>query len=110
MLLLPDFERVVRAQLENPSQATRHFQDGRMLSATRNWENICCGQLPPVDQAIAPPKSILGLVGTHSRNCKMMDALLARMHRAMAVQAGLANTRAILSLYQRQLTQDLHQP
>lgn len=38
-----------------------------------------------------------------------MDALLTKMHGAMAVQTQLANTGAILSLYQRHLTQQLRE-
>ncbi len=55
---------------------------------------------------ILPPKSILGIAGTPSRNYKMMDALLAKMHRAMAVQAQLV---AILSFYQWQLARCLEE-
>lgn len=47
------------------------------------------------------------LARSPSRNCKMMEALLAKMHRAMAIQVQLANTGAILSLNQGQLTQEL---
>lgn len=109
--LLPDFERVIQRQLEDPSQAVCLSRDCRLLAVTRYRENIGCGQLPPVDQAIttliSPPKFILGIAGTPSRNCKMMEAFLAKMHRAIAVQLQLANTGAILSLYQRQITQNL---
>lgn len=37
----------------------------------------------------------------------MMDAMLNKLHGAMAVQGQLVNTGAILALYQRQLASQL---
>ncbi len=45
----------------------------------------------------------------HGRNSKMMDAMLARMHGAVAIQGQLVNTGAILALYLRQLAEELEE-
>ncbi len=52
---------------------------------------------------VSPTKSVLGKLSCPSRNAKMMNAMLARMHGAVAIQGQLVNTGAILALYQRQL-------
>ena len=101
--ILDDFQRLVQLQWKgDPSKSARPSRESRLLAATRNAGDIGCGELPPVSRAVAalilPSKSILGVSGTPSKNCKVMDTLLARVHRAMATQARLANTGAILSL------------
>lgn len=74
------------------------------------WEGIDFGHLPPMDQAlrslVSPSKSVLGKL-SRSRNTKMTDAMLARVHIAVAIQGQLVNTRTILALYQRQLAKQL---
>ena len=74
-------------------------------------DQIACGTLPPVDRILtplfSPSGSILGNATCSSKNCRVMDSLLARLHRAMAVQTRLANTGAILSLYLRDLSRQV---
>ena len=42
-----------------------------------------------------------------SKNCRVMDSLLAKLHRALAAQARLANTGAIMSLYLHDLSHQM---
>jgi len=53
----------------------------------------------------APSKSVLGKGKRESKNCIVMDGSLEKMHGDMAVQTKLANTAAILCLYQRHYVQ-----
>ena len=48
---------------------------------------------------VSPSSSILGNATCSSKNCRVMDSLLAKLHKAVAVQTRLANTGAILALY-----------
>ncbi len=109
--LLSDFEEVVRKQFQTPSVAARWSGLCRRLASVHERGRIGCGPLPPIDQALAalvsPSRSVLGKSSCPSKNCKMMDALLAKMHGAMAVQTQLTNTGAILALYQRHLVHQL---
>lgn len=111
MPLLSDFEEVVRKQFKTP-RAMGHWSGlCRAMTAVHTPERIGCGPPPSVDAAlaalVAPSKSVLGKGKSRSKNCNVMDGLLERMHGAMAVQTKLANTAAILSLYQRHLVQQL---
>ncbi len=56
---------------------------------------------------VSPSSSILGNATCSSKNCRVMDSLLVRLHEAMAVQTRLANTGAILSLYLRDLSRQV---
>ncbi len=109
--LLSDFEEVVRNQFQTPSVAARWSGLCRRLASVHERGRIGCGPLPPVDQALAslvsPSRSVLEKSSCPSKNCKMMDALLAKMHGAMAVQTQLTNTGAILALYQHHLVHQL---
>ncbi len=71
-------------------------------------EQVACGSLPPTDQAlsplVSPSSSIFGKATCPSRNCRIMDGLLIKLHKAMATQTQLANTGAIMSLYLRHLS------
>ncbi|XP_053190141.1 uncharacterized protein LOC128373962 [Scomber japonicus] len=83
----------------------------RRLAGVHGRERIGCGPPPPMDQALgplmSPTKSVLGTPTCPSRNTKMMDAMLNKLHGAMAIQGRLVNTGAILALYQRQLASQL---
>ncbi len=58
---------------------------------------------------VSPTKSVLGKPSCPSRNAKMMNAMLARMHGAVAIQGQLVKTGAILALYLRQLAEELEE-
>ena len=64
--------------------------------------------LPAVDGTLtpllSPSSSILSNATCSSKNCRLMDSLLTKLHKAMVVQTRLANTGAILSLYLRDLS------
>ncbi|XP_073328458.1 NACHT, LRR and PYD domains-containing protein 3-like [Pagrus major] len=109
--LLSDFEDVVRKQFKTPLTVGHWSGLCRAMTAVNAPERIGCGPPPSVDTAlaalVAPSKSVLGKGKSRSKNCSAMDSLLERMHSAMAVQTKLANTAAILSLYQRHLVQQL---
>lgn len=95
--LFPNFERVVQGKIQNPSQTSRLSQDDRLLVPVKNnGRASAVVSLLPVEQAIEASisaiKSVLDVAGTPSPNCKMMNVLLAKMHRAMAHQVQLANT------------------
>ncbi|KAK9955747.1 hypothetical protein ABG768_015603 [Culter alburnus] len=107
--LLTDFEEVVRKQFGTPTAPHRWSGTSRKLANVTGADKIGCGSLPSIDQHMAAfispsNKSVLGKVGGLSKNCRIMDALLSKMHKAMAVQTKLANTGAILSLYLRELS------
>ena len=71
-------------------------------------DQIACGPLPAVDRIltplVSPSSSILGNATCSSKNCRVMDSLLAKLHKAVAVQTWMANTGAILALYLRDLS------
>ena len=108
---LSDFEDVVRKQFKTPTAVGQWSGLCRAMTAAHAPERVGCGLPPSVDTAlaalVAPSKSVLGKGKSRSKNCSAMDSLLGRMHSAMAVQTKLANTAAILSLYQRHLVQQL---
>ena len=66
-------------------------------------DQIVCGPLSAVDRTltplVSPSSSILGDATCSHKNCRVMDSLCAKLHKAMVVQTRLANTGAILSLY-----------
>lgn len=109
--LLPDFKELLCQQFHSPASAHKWSAVCRRLSNMHDRDQIACGTLPPVDRAltplVSPSSSILGNATCSSRNCKVMDTLLARLHRAMSVQTRLANTGAILSLYLRDLSRQV---
>ena len=106
--LLPDFEAEVLAQFHTPARACRWSSVSRRLANVSEAGRIGCDRPPPLDQSLAalvsPAGSALGPTSCPSRNCRTMDGFLLRTHSAMAVQAKLANTTAILSLYVRHLS------
>ena len=109
--LLPDFKDLVCKQFATPAVRNRPSTSCRRLSDMQNKEQVACGSLPPVDPAltplVSPSSSVLGRATCPSRNCRVMDGLLAKLHRAMATQTGLANTGAIMSLYVRHLSRQV---
>lgn len=111
VVLLLDFEDVVRKQFKTPCVMGHWSGLCRTMAAIHAPVRIGCGPPPSVDTAfaalVAPSKSFLGKGKSRSKNCSAMDGLLERMHSAIAVQTKLANTAAILSLYQRHLVQQL---
>ncbi|KAK7919193.1 hypothetical protein WMY93_010477 [Mugilogobius chulae] len=109
--LLADLEGIVTKEFAKPSEAHRWSGLCRRLARVHGKERIGCGPAPPMDQALgaflSPSKSVLGKASCPSKNTKTMDAMLAKLHGAMAVHGQLVNTGAILALYQRQLTERL---
>ncbi len=104
--LLPDLEKLVLKQFAKLSEAHRWSGLCRRLACVHGQEEIGCGPTPPMDQGlgalVSPTKSVLGKPSCPRRNTKMMDAMLARMHGAVAIQGQLVKTGAILALCQRQ--------
>ncbi|KAK7899532.1 hypothetical protein WMY93_020385 [Mugilogobius chulae] len=102
---------IVTKEFAKPSEAHRWSGLCRRLARVHGKERIGCGPAPPMDQALgaflSPSKSVLGKASCPSKNTKTMDAMLAKLHGAMAVHGQLVNTGAILALYQRQLTERL---
>lgn len=109
--LLPDFKELLCQQFHTPATAHKWSAACRRFSNMHDRDQIACGTLPPVDRAltplVSPSSSILGNATCSSKNCRVMDSLLARLHKAMSVQTRLANTGAILSLYLRDLSRQV---
>lgn len=109
--LLSDVEELMRAGFARPTAPLKFPASCRRLSAMQDREKVGCAALPQMDQSIAallfPTNSVLGKATCPSKHGRMLDAMLAKVHRAMAVQAQLANTASILALYHRLLTRKL---
>lgn len=109
--LLPDVEALIQAGFTRPTDPFKTSVSCRRMSAMSDREKVGCGALPQVDQSIAalvfPSSSVLGKATCPSRGYRMVDALLAKVHRTISVQAQLANTMSILTLYNRHLTREL---
>lgn len=105
--LLADLEEIMTREFAKPSDSHRWSGLCRRLARVHERERIGCGPIPPMDQALgpflSPSKSVLGKASCPSRNTKAMDAMLAKLHGALAVQGQLVNTGAILTLYQKHL-------
>ena len=106
--LLPDFKELLHQQFQSPAAAHKWSAACRRFSNVQDRDQIACGPLPTVDRTltplVSPSSSILGNATCSSKNCRAMDSLLAKLHKAIAVQTRLANTGAILSLYLRDLS------
>ena len=106
--LLPDFKELLHQQFQSPAAAHKWSAACRRFSNVQDRDQIACGPLPTVDRTltplVSPSSSILGNATCLSKNCRAMDSLLAKLHKAIAVQTRLANTGAILSLYLRDLS------
>lgn len=59
------------------------------------------------EQIAVAPFPLLGRAACPNRDMRMMDAQLAKLHRAMATQACLSNSTAILSLHVQHLARQL---
>lgn len=110
---MSDFKDLVCKHFNAPAATHRVSASCRMLSNMQDREQVACGSLPPVDPALAPlvspSSSVLGTATCPTKNCRTMDGLLAKLHRAMAVQTRLANTGAIMSLYLRHLSRQVQE-
>lgn len=106
--LLLDFKELLCQQFHSPAAARKWSATCRRFSNVHDRDQIACGPLPLVDRTltplVSPSSSILGNATCSSKNCRVMDSLLTKLHKAMAVQTRLANTGAILSLYPRDLS------
>ena len=106
--LLPDFKKLLCQQFQSPAATHKWSAACRRYSNVQDRDQIACGLLPAVDRTltplVSPSSSILGNATCSSKNCRVMASLLAKLHKAMAVQTRLANTGAILSLYLRDLS------
>lgn len=111
--LLPDFEDLVCRQFTSPAATHKWSASCRRFSNMTDRERVACGPLPQVDPAlsplISPSNSILGNATCPSKNCRVMDGLLAKLHKAMATQTRLANSGAIMSLYLRDLSKEVQE-
>ncbi|XP_061576587.1 uncharacterized protein LOC133442594 [Cololabis saira] len=111
--LLPDFEELVCGQFASPAASHRWSSSCRRFSDMTDRERVACGPLPQIDPAlsplISPSGSFLGKTSCPSRNCRLMDDLLGKLHRAMATQTRLSNTGAIMSLYLRDLSKKVQE-
>ncbi len=74
-----------------------HTGRGSVVVVDDNQERLGCGPFPPMDKALAAvvalSKSLLGKSTCSSKNSKVIDRLLGKMHGAMVVQAQLAKTQ-----------------
>ncbi|CAL8387769.1 unnamed protein product, partial [Gadus morhua 'NCC'] len=106
--LLPDFEDLLCRQFTSPSSYHRWSRQTKVFSNMAAQEQVCCGALPAVDQDLAAlirsPGSLFGGPACLNKDSKAMKSLLGKLHRSMAMQARLANTAAILTLYTNHLS------
>ena len=109
--LLSDVEGLMKAGFVRPTEPFKPTAGCRGLSIMQNREKVGCAGLPQVDQTIAalvfPSGSVLGKTACPSKSCRGVDALLAKVLRTISIQAQWTNTAAILTLYQRQLLNEL---
>ena len=106
--LLPDFKNLLCRQFTSPSSYHRWSRQTKVFSNMAGQEQVCCGALPAVDQDLAPlfrsPGTLFGGPACLNKDSKAMESLLGKLHRSTAMQARLANTAAILTLYTHHLS------
>ena len=105
--LLPDFKDLLCRQFTSPSSYHRWSRQTKGFSNMTAQEQGCYRALPAVDQDLAPlfrsPGSLFGGSACLNKDSKAMESLLGKLHRSTAMQARLANTAAILTLYTHHL-------
>ncbi|CAL8298415.1 unnamed protein product [Boreogadus saida] len=106
--LLPDFKDLLCRQFTSPSFYHRWSRQTKVFSNMAGQVQVCCGALPAVDQDLAQlfhsPGSLFGGPACLNKDSKAMESLLGKLHRSTAMQARLADTAAILTLYTHHLS------
>ncbi|CAL8290038.1 unnamed protein product [Arctogadus glacialis] len=105
-IVLPEKPTAAASRFE--AEAEEGLRQTKVFSNMAGQEQVCCGALPAVDQDLAPlfrsPGSLFGGLACLNKDSKAMESLLGKLHRSTAMQARLANTAAILTLYTHHLS------